>query len=235
MYTIPKLLDGQYVLTSVRKDLPECVVFAATQKDLRREVLVVSLKPACCTLEGKARFVAAARAQSLCRHSFVSAPLELFEADGAWHLARERWSGTPLDVLMANGRLLSPMQCCVLLREICHLVITLDAMRLASIRLEPDEVYLRGDGSFRFDNPAVCGSRTQAMREQALKAAGSWVLHLVDMSREYSKRTASLALRMVQTQASSALTAVNFSEEVSILQYQMGFTGAASSKIAPKT
>lgn len=223
MYTLPKLLGDQYVLTSVIKERPEHVVFAATQKDLRREVRVKSLKRECQSSDQIARFLATAKAQSLCRHYSIASTLELFEADGTWHLAQERWQGQPLDILAANNKRLHPLQCCSLLREICHTVTFLDTMRLASKPFEPDGVYLRADGSFRFDNPATSGIRTREMREQTLHEAAQWILRLIDRTAEFAHRTSSLALRMVQMQASSPLTSTNFAEELSLLQYQMSF------------
>lgn len=223
MFTLPKLLGDQYVLTSVLKERPSHFVFAATQKDLRREVRVKSLKRECSSSDEIANFLATAKAQSLCRHYSISSTLELFEADGTWHLAQERWNGEPLDILAANSKRLPPLQCCSLLREVCHTVAFLDTMRLASKPFEPDGVYLRSDGSFRFDNPATSGIRTRAMREQTLHEAASWVLRLIDTNAEFANRTSSLALRMVQMQASSPLTATNFAEELSLLQYQMTF------------
>lgn len=223
MYTLPKLLDGQYLLTALHKELPESIIYTATQKDLRREVRVKSLKRKFHTTDGNARFFADAEAQTMCCHPFISAPLELFEAEDTWHLSYESWEGEPLDIISVNKRTISPLQCCLFMREMCHLILSLDALRLANRPLGMDEIYLRADGSFRINNPAIGGVRTAEMREELIKSVGSWVLRLIDPSSVAASRISSLALRMVQMQACSALTAVNFTEEISVLQYQMGF------------
>ena len=44
MYSLPKLLSGQYMLTAVMRESADTVFFAAMQKDLRREVVVESLR-----------------------------------------------------------------------------------------------------------------------------------------------------------------------------------------------
>lgn len=223
MYTLPKLLNGQYLLTTLHSELPESIIYKATQKDLRREVRVKSLKREFHTTDGDARFFADAEAQTLCRHAFISSPLELFEAEGTWHLSYESWNGEPLDILSVNKRTLSPLQCCVLMREMCHLILSLDAQRIANRPMGMDDIYLRSDGSFRINNPAMGGVRTAEMRDALIKAIGSWILRLITPASVTANRIAALALRMVQTQACSALTAANFAEEISILQYQMGF------------
>ena len=45
VYNLPILVGEQYVLSAVLSETADTVLYAATQKDMRREVVVESLRP----------------------------------------------------------------------------------------------------------------------------------------------------------------------------------------------
>lgn len=45
-YNLPRVIGEQYILSSIVQETATTVTYAATQKDMRREVLVEGLRPA---------------------------------------------------------------------------------------------------------------------------------------------------------------------------------------------
>ncbi len=119
-YALPFLLAGKYMLTSVLNEQPDSVVYAATQKDVRREVVIESLRPGLLGDAGRVdAFLQSAQAQARFVNHFVASTLELFFSEGTWHVVRERVMGEPLDMLLATGRRLSAAQVVQLLLHVC--------------------------------------------------------------------------------------------------------------------
>ena len=44
-FSLPALVGGQYVFTAVLRETADTVLYAATQKNMRREVVVETLRP----------------------------------------------------------------------------------------------------------------------------------------------------------------------------------------------
>ena len=80
------VLGDQYILSNVIRETENTVTYAATQKDMRREVLVETLRPEARKDPAKERFfLDSARVRASIPTRIVASTLELFEAEG--HLA----------------------------------------------------------------------------------------------------------------------------------------------------
>ena len=158
-YMLPHLLAGQYVLTSIRGETPDGIMYEATQKDTQREVLVHSLHAEmaldttlCHT------FIEDARACTRVQLPFVSAVLELLPADDTWHLVCEGNGTDSLDFAAAAKQSIRCADMVDLLNKIGLLCLHLDALGINSRPFRLAGVYRQGQ-RFLLDNPACSGRR----------------------------------------------------------------------------
>lgn len=179
-YRLPKLLNGQYMLTAVLRETADTVVYAATQKDLRREVVVESLRPECMADPFKVQnFIESAQAQTRMGGKFVATVLELLHAEDTWHLARERIQGQPLDELLATGAKGSAVTLCELMLSLTSICIRHDMLGIATRPFSLQCAHFMGLG-FRFDNLACSGPRDPRSSCRDLQNAAHALLHEVD-------------------------------------------------------
>lgn len=218
-YNLPHVVGEQYILTSVLEEREDSVIYAATQKDMQREVKVESLRPEAEDDEQKCRlFLDNARARVRCSVTpHIAATLELLYAEGTWHLAEELIKGEPLDMMLANGRVLSGSMFCLLLLRLCRACMLMDAEGLASLPFSPAHVYLT-ETDFRFDNPAVSGPRANGTSRQYLRSAAQSIAPLLDPTAPEADRLAELVTRMRCAADSGPLCVLGFDEEVVRLQ-----------------
>lgn len=221
-YELPKIIGGQYILTSVVRELPHAVVYAATQKDLQREVHLVSLRPeALADPVQKYFFLETARLQASIDHPSLSCALELLYAEDTWHFARERVNGEPLDMMLANGRLLPAERLCSLLQQICRVCVFFDIRRISCRPLQPSLVYQMDFGGFRFENMALAGEREPNASQQYLSGAVNMLLPLLDKQSLYAEHLLEVMHRMRGTASWQTLSAVLFDEELVRLQMEI--------------
>lgn len=217
-YNLPHVVGEQYILTSVLEEREDSVVYAATQKDMQREVRVESLRPAAAADEQRCRsFLDGARARVRLAVPHVAATLELLYADETWHLAEERIKGEPLDMMLANGRVLSGSMFCLLLHHLCRGCLLMDTEGIAGRPFSPACVYLT-ETDFRFDNPAIAGPRHRGESRRFLRSAAQSIRPLLDPAAPGADRLADLLDRMQCAAAGGPLAVPGFGEEVVRLQ-----------------
>ena len=179
-YSLPYLLAGQYVLTSLRSRDADGVQYAATQKDTQREVLIRSmLATAVADSEAQHAFIEDARACSRVQLPYVSAVIELLPADGAWHLVFEGNGTDSLDFVAAAGQKINGQAMLNLLQKICSLCLYLDAEGINSGAFRLGGVYRYGS-DFMLDNPACSGKRRAATSNRYVIEASRKLLPLLD-------------------------------------------------------
>ena len=180
VYRLPKLLHGQYMLTSVLSETTDTVVYTATQKDLRREVVVESLRPECMASPFKVQhFLESARAQAKMGGKFIATVLELLYAEDTWHLVRERIQGQPLDELLASGAKGSALTLCELMLTLTSLCIKHDVLGIATKPFTLQNAHFMGLG-FRLNNLACAGSRDPHSSCRDLQNTARALLNEVD-------------------------------------------------------
>lgn len=179
-YDLPTLVGDQYMLTSILRETRDTVLYRAMQKNLRREVIVERLRLSSAEHPRRVRlFLDSAKAQSRFRGDYLSSVLEVLEVDGTWMVAKESPKGEPLDMMLADGNLLSAYDLCYLMITLCHLCLRLDSEHVASTRFHLEDVYYR-EGHFRLSNPALAGTRTQVSSRNFLADAARELLGLLD-------------------------------------------------------
>lgn len=182
IYALPMVLGDQYILSNVVRETEDTVVYAAMQKDMRREVLVESLSPAAMQDPAKvSNFLETARIQASIPAKVVASTLELIQAEGSWHLTKERIKGEPLDVMVSTGRKLPALVLCNLFLELCHAAIYLDIRGVNNRPMRPDAIYLMDHG-FRFENLACAGERSSKATPELLSVLAADLLPLLDAS-----------------------------------------------------
>ncbi len=180
VYSLPKLLSGQYMLTAVMRESADTVTFAAMQKDLRREVVLESLRPECMADPFKVqRFLEMARAQSSMGGKFVGTVLELLYAEDTWHIARERIQGRPLDELLAQGERGSAATLCEFMLTLCRICIKHDMLGIATAPFSIQNAHYMGLG-FRLANLAQAGPREPSSSCRDIRNAARDLLAVVD-------------------------------------------------------
>lgn len=220
-YSLPRVVANQYILTSVFSEDADTVTYAATQKNMSRDVLLRSLRSAAMADDRKVRFfVETARLQARFYHPNIAAPLELLEADGTWHLAMERIKGEPLDMMVSNGRVLPSHVICGLLQQLCRVCIYLDIERIALAPFSLEHTYLMEVG-FRFDNMAQAGTRLRNASKRYLSNACELIQPLLDMSTPLAAHLLRVMTHMRSVGSWRPLTPVYFDEELTRLQMEM--------------
>lgn len=220
-YSLPRVVAQQYILSAVHEEDADTVTYAATQKNMSRDVLLRSLRPAAMQDNRKVRFfVETARLQARLSHPNIAAPLELLEADGTWHLAMERIKGEPLDMMVSNGRVLSSIVICGLLQQLCRVCIYLDIERIALVPFSLNHAYLMEVG-FRFDNMALAGPRPRTASKRYLAEACRRIEPLLDMESPLAAHLRRIMEFMQNVASWRPLTPVYFVEELTRLQMEM--------------
>lgn len=220
-YDLPCVVAQQYILTSVVAEDADTVTYAATQKNMSRDVLVRSLRTAAIQDNHKIRFfVETARQQARLEHPNIAAPLELLQADGTWHLAMERIKGEPLDMMVSNGRVLPSRVICGLLQQLCRVCIYLDIERIASVPFSLEHTYLM-EINFRFDNMAQAGPRPRNESMRYLSDACRLIRPLLDMNSPLSKHLGRVMDHILGLSSWRPLTPVHFNEELTRLQMEI--------------
>lgn len=220
-YSLPRVVAQQYILSSIHSEELDTVTYAATQKNMSREVLLRSLRPSAMQDARKVRFfVETARMQARLNHQNIAAPLELLEADGTWHLAMERIKGEPMDMMVNSGRVLSSMVICGLLQQLCRVCIYLDIERIASEPFSMEHTYLM-DVGFRFDNMALAGPRPRNASKRYLSDASRLIEPVLDMNTPLAAHLLLVMRHMQSVGTWRPLTPVHLGEELTRLQMEI--------------
>lgn len=180
VYDLPVLLGEQYMLSALLRETRDVILYRATQKDLRREVVVECLRPSAAADEAKLHaFLETARARACFEGLHLARVLEVLQADGAWLVARESPEGEPLDMLLAAGERLRGEEVCLLMQMLCRLCLRLDAERLNSVVFQLGDIFYR-ERRFSLNNPACAGARPESATRDYLADAAQALLPLVE-------------------------------------------------------
>lgn len=216
------MIADQYILSSMLEEKEDSVIYEATQKDLQRKVLVESLRVDAAGDEDKVGFFfATCRLQARIRHSSLAAPLELLDADGTWHVARERIHGEPLDAMVSAGRTLSAAMVCGLLQQLCYMHLYFDMEHIATVPFSPEHTYLMDFGGYRFDHMAVAGVRRHGETQRQLSAVADVVEPLLDRSSVFTPTLLQMMDQIRNTRAWSPVSPAVLDEELIRLQMEM--------------
>lgn len=217
IYDLPTLVGGQYMLTSVLRETRDTVLYLATQKDLRREVIAELLRRSAAEHPRRVRlFLDSAKAQSNFQGDYLSSVLEVLEVNGTWMVVKESPKGEPLDMLLADGKRLSAYDLCYLMITLCHLCLRMDSEHVASTRFHLENVYYR-QGHFRLSNPALAGTRSALSSRNFLADAARELRALLDEKSTMAGVLSLLFRRMsIHRDASPVATALFLAELTSL-------------------
>lgn len=218
VYSLPKLLAGQYMLTSVLRETVDTVIYSATQKDLRREVVVETLRPSRMADPYKVQFfLETARAQSGMGSRFIATVLELLYTDDTWHIARERIQGKPLDDLLAEGERGSAATFCELMLTLIRTCIRHDILGVATTPFSLQNAHFMGMG-FRIDNMAQAGERDPRSSCRDIQNAAREMLPMVDRASLHADDIIVILNNILRTSNWATLTPLDVYAEFVRLQ-----------------
>lgn len=218
LYALPMVLGDQYILSNVIRETENTVTYAAVQKDMRREVLVETLRPEARRDPVRERFfLDSARVRASIPTRIVASTLELFEAEGTWHLALEKIKGEPLDVMISSGRKLPSFLICTLFLELCRAAIYLDIRHVRNHPLRPESIYLM-EHDFRFENVTCAGERPSTATRDMLASLAEDMMPLLDTSTAEAWRMGEILNRVHYGCNWTPLSALILDEELVRLQ-----------------
>lgn len=224
IYSLPALVGEQYVLSAVLHETPDTVLYAATQKNMRREVVLESLRPEAMADYIKVqKFLDSARAQSRMSGGAIASSLELIFADNTWHLAKERIEGEPLDVMVAQNRKLSACAVGELMQLLCRICLCMDIENIAGEPFNLQHLYYMSPG-FRLRNPAIGGERKRTTSRRVLTQAAADLLSLVDESSPHASELCDILRRMRYPSNWTSLSPLHYDEDLVRLQQQFVVT-----------
>lgn len=209
------------MLTSVLRETRDTVLYRATQRELRREVIVERLRVSAAEHPRRVRlFLDSAKAQAHFRGEHLSSVLEVLEADGSWMVAKESPPGEPLDMLHADGKQLAAFDLCRLFVILCHLCLRLDVEHIASTRFHPEDVYYH-EHHFRLSNPARAGSRPAEASRSFLSGAAKELIPMLDKKSHLAGALLQLLQRVQLHRSTSPINPALFMSEFTALHTLM--------------
>lgn len=211
------LVGEQYMLTSIVRETRDTILYRATQRELRREVIVEILRHSAMDSPRKVNmFLDSARAQAMAKERTLTRVLEVFEAEGTWLIAKDSPPGEPLDLMLSAGKRISALDMCQLLITLCKLCLRFDAEKVACTRFHLEDVFYH-QHQFRLNNPARSGSRPAASSRSFLGEAARDLLPLLDSATWLAGTLASLMKRISQNMDDSVIKPALFLSELSRL------------------
>lgn len=218
VYSLPFIVGNRYVLSAVLSETADTVMYAANQKDMRREVVVESLRPEAMQNPLLVQeFLDAARAQTRMGGGAIASTLELIYAEDTWHLARERVEGIPLDEMVKAGDKLPASALCELMLLLCRTCIKMDIEDIEGARFMLQHLFYSNSG-FRLRNPALGGRRSRNTSRRVLTSAAADLQPLVDECSPHAAALCSILRRMQYPSDWISLSPLFYDEELVRLQ-----------------
>lgn len=207
------LVGEQYMLTSILRETRDTILYRATQKELRREVVVESLRHSAMENQRKVRiFVDSAKAQATMQGGVLSCVLEVFEAEGTWLAARESPAGDPLDQMLTDGKRISALDMCHLFIDLCKVCMRFDVENVMMARFHTEDIFYH-QHRFRLNNVARAGTRPAGASCAYLADAAGELLPLIDPESRLYGALASLMRRVSYCRDESPLKPALFLAE----------------------
>lgn len=195
-YDLPMLVGGQYMLSSILRETRDTILYRATQKELRREVIVECLRHSAMENSRKVRmFIDSAKQQASMQGGVLSCVLEVFESEGTWLAAKENPAGETLDQMLSDGKKIPAMDLCLLFIDLCKICMRFDAENVMSAHFHLEDIFYHGH-QFRLNNIARAGTRPQGTSRSYLSEAANEILPLLDGESYLAGALASLIRRV---------------------------------------
>ena len=205
VYDLPVLLGEQYMLSALLRETRDVILYRATQKDLRREVVVECLRPSAAADEAKLHaFLETARARACFEGLHLARVLEVLQADGTWLVVKEGPAGDPLDMVLSNGRKISALDLCRLMMILCKICLHFDTKKVASTRFHLEDIFYHNH-EFRINNPARAGSRASSSSRSFMLEAARELLPLLNCESRFSGSMKLLLNRLILNRDESSI------------------------------
>ena len=220
-YDLPMLVGEQYMLTTIIRETRDTILYRATQRELRRDVIVESLRHSAMDNQRKVQmFLDSAKAQASAQGGDLTCVLEVFETEGTWLIIKENPAGVPLDIMLSDGKKLPALDICQLLITLCQVCLRFDKENTASARFHLEDIFCH-QHSFKINNLALAGTRPLSTSRLYLADAARELVPLLDLQTRLAGTLASFMRRITFNADDSAVKIALFLAEFARLHTLM--------------
>ncbi|MCW1885211.1 SUMF1/EgtB/PvdO family nonheme iron enzyme [Luteolibacter flavescens] len=168
---------GDYRLDEFLAESPTSLTWRAEQQSIRRQVVVIELKPT--ALHSRDAFLANVRAQAAVDHPLIGSVYEAINQPDYCFAALERLPGSSLAERLASRQAMKPVQVAHILRRVSEASLTLESAGTPTGPMRASDVFLDSHGVVRLANLARAGEREPGRSEGDITTLGRELVPLV--------------------------------------------------------
>lgn len=203
----PGMQIGDYLLKEILHEGETVRTWLAQQVSVQREVIIDSLNSAVHRDEILVtNFLSDIRAKARLDHPLIGSVFEAIQEQDICAYARENLSGTTLEQLTQANNLLTPREIVHILRQIAEANLYLENNNIASLPIQPHEIFFGDKYLTRMVNMAVGGERLYDVATQDKAMLGASFLALIKPSQPGATRTTSLLTIMADQKRDPPIT-----------------------------
>lgn len=184
---------GDYLLTELLYDGPTTRSWLAKQVSINREVIIDSLN-----WEQQqdpnyiSTFLGDVRAKAAIDYPLIGSVFEAIRDQRHCFYAREKLTGTPLQELLEQKKSLSPHSVAHILRQLAELNLYLEEHEIATLPIQPEQIFLSEHSLCRVANMAIAKERDPSTATSDKHCIAEALIPLLKCGQPGSTRTRSL-------------------------------------------
>lgn len=181
---------GDYRFDEILAENPTSLTWLAEQQSIRRQVVVIELKPA--ALHSRETFLADIRAQAAVDHPLIGSVYEAVTLPDRCFAVLERLPGASLADRLKAKEAMKPAQLAHVLRRVADASLSLEEDGTSTAPMHAEDVYLDNHGVVRIANLALAGEREPERSTADIVGLGKELARLVADGRPGASRTLTL-------------------------------------------
>ena len=181
---------GDYRFDEILAESPTSLTWLAEQQSIRRQVVVIELKPT--ALHSRDAFLADVRAQAAVDHPLIGSVYEAVTLPDRCFAVLERLPGASLADRLKAREALKPVQVAHVLRRVADSSLSLESDGTATAAMHATDVFLDNHGVVRVANLALAGERKPEQSTADIATLGGELVRLVADGRPGASRTLTL-------------------------------------------
>ncbi|HEY1120961.1 MAG TPA: SUMF1/EgtB/PvdO family nonheme iron enzyme [Haloferula sp.] len=181
---------GDYRFDEILAENPTSLTWVAEQQSIRRQVVVIELKPA--ALHSRETFLADIRAQAAVDHPLIGSVYEAVTLPDRCFAVLERLPGASLADRLKAKEAMKPAQLAHVLRRVADASLSLESDGTSAAPMHAEDVYLDNHGVVRIANLALAGEREPERSTADVVTLGKELVRLVADGRPGASRTLTL-------------------------------------------
>jgi len=181
---------GDYRFDEILAENPTSLTWLAEQQSIRRQVVVIELKPA--ALHSRESFLADIRAQASVDHPLIGSVYEAVTLPDRCFAVLERLPGASLADRLKAKEAMKPAQVAHVLRRVADASLSLESDGTSTAPMHAEDVFLDNHGVVRVANLALAGEREPERSRADIVTLGKELVRLVADGRPGASRTLTL-------------------------------------------